>query len=311
MTLLLAAATVLAVSAQTDTTFEVAKGARLEIENFGGSIAVTAWNRNAVRIVAEHGRRTEIVVSQEGTACEIAARHSRGIPVAVDYRITAPAWMALKLAGTYTDIAVEGIRARIEAQTVRGDVQVEGGAEYVALGSVEGQVRLAGASGRIELSAVNDDVHAEKLEGDVVVESVNGNVRLAAVAANRVEASTVNGDIVFDGELRPDGHYDFATHNGDIALVVPETGDVSITVATYGGAFESAFPVSSAEQRRGRRFKFTIGEGRASANLESFQGKIHVVKPGAAILARLARDKEHEDPDPDSDHEHDEHDRNE
>lgn len=292
MSVLLAAATatVLAVSAQTDTTFAVPAGSRLDLENFGGTIAVSAWGRNSIRIQAEHGRRTEIVVRRDGPAIEIDAQHSRGVPVAVDYRLTVPTWLPLKLSGTYTDISVEGTRSKIEAQTVKGDILVKGGAEFVALESVEGLVSVTGAIGRVEISAVNDDVRVDGVEGELVVEGVNGSVWLYGVKSGAVEASTVNGDIVYDGELRQGGRYEFATHNGDIALAVADKSDVTIAVATFNGNFESSFPISLSETKRGKRFKFTIGDGGASADLESFQGTVYLVRPGARILQQKERE---------------------
>lgn len=292
MSVLLAAATaaVLAVTARTDTTFAVSAGSRLELENFGGTIAVTGWNRNAIRIQADHGRRTEIVVTREANAIEVDARHQRDVPVAVDYQITVPSWMPLNLSGTYTDIAVEGTRSKIEASTVKGDVTVKGGAEFVALESVEGMVAVSGASGRVEISSVNDDVRVDGVEGELVIEGVNGSVWLYGVKSGMVEATTVNGDIVYDGELREGGRYEFATHNGDIALAVPENGDVTVAVATFSGNFESSFPIQLNETRRGKRFKFTLGSGGAAADLESFQGTIYVVRPGARILQQRTRE---------------------
>jgi DUF4097 and DUF4098 domain-containing protein YvlB len=171
---------------------------------------------------------------------------------------------------------------------VKGDVTVKGGAEFVALESVEGMVSVAGASGRVEISAVNDDVRVDGVDGELVVEGVNGSVWLYGIKSGSVEATTVNGDIVYDGELREDGRYEFATHNGDIALAVGEKSDVTVGVATFSGSFESSFPISLSETKRGKRFKFTLGSGGATADLESFQGTIYVVRPGAAILQQRA-----------------------
>src|SRR5213080_3126824 len=53
----LATLAALALAQQTDTTVPVRAGARLEINNFGGEIAVKTWSRNAVRAVADRLRR--------------------------------------------------------------------------------------------------------------------------------------------------------------------------------------------------------------------------------------------------------------
>jgi DUF4097 and DUF4098 domain-containing protein YvlB len=171
----------------------------------------------------------------------------------------------------------------------------------VALESVEGVVEASGSSGRVEISAVNDDVRVEAVQGELVVDGVNGSVWLYNVKAAVVEASTVNGDIVYDGELRDGGRYEFSTHNGDIGLAVAEKSDVTVSVATFSGNFESSFPIELSETKRGKRFKFTVGDGGALVSLESFQGTIYVVRPGAKIL--MQRSEEDGDEDHDMDHE--------
>ena len=61
---------------QTDTTVPVRSGARLEVENFGGEIAVKTWAKNAVRIEASHSTRDRIVITAsalKGTAIAFRA----------------------------------------------------------------------------------------------------------------------------------------------------------------------------------------------------------------------------------------------
>ena len=50
--LLVAIVPLTACAQQTDTTIAVQPNARIQIQNFAGSVRVRAWDRNAVRIVA-------------------------------------------------------------------------------------------------------------------------------------------------------------------------------------------------------------------------------------------------------------------
>ncbi|MGH7536456.1 MAG: hypothetical protein ACREMG_12885, partial [Gemmatimonadales bacterium] len=47
---------------QTDTTVAVGAAPRLELDNFDGTVTITAWNRNAVRVQASHGGRDQVEV---------------------------------------------------------------------------------------------------------------------------------------------------------------------------------------------------------------------------------------------------------
>ena len=44
-------------AAQTDQTVEVRRGTRLEVHQFAGDVIVKVWNRDAVRVEAEHTDR--------------------------------------------------------------------------------------------------------------------------------------------------------------------------------------------------------------------------------------------------------------
>jgi DUF4097 and DUF4098 domain-containing protein YvlB len=276
---------------QTDSTVPVERGQRLEVNAYGGEISVSTWARNAVRVEADPSARTRIEITRTATVVEVRTEGRRGTPELIDLKVTVPDWMPLDLSGVYTDISVQGVRAPINAETVQGDISVNGGNELVTLQSVEGNVSLQGAKGRIEVHSVNQDVEVSGSSGEIIAETVNGSVNLQRVDATSVSATTVNGDVEYDGPVRNGGRYSLSSHNGDLTLVVAQGTNASVSVSTFNGEFESEFPVTLTETKKGRRFNFTIGTGSAQVTLESFQGTIQLVRPGD----RSSRDKDHDD----------------
>jgi len=272
----------LAFTQQIDTTVPAQRGQRLEVNVYGGEIDVKTWTRGAVRVEASPSTRTSVQVEATSAVVSVRTEGRRGPPATVDMTITVPAWMAIDLSGVYTDVTVEGSQAPVTVETVQGDVDVTGGAELISLQSVQGHVRLRGARGRMELRSVNEDVVVRDAEGDVTAETVNGSVDLSGVKATNLEATTVNGDVTYDGPIRNDGRYTLSSHNGDISLAVAEGTSATVSVSTFSGEFESAFPVTLRETRKGKRFNFTLGSGSAQVSLESFQGTVSLVRPGGA-----------------------------
>ncbi len=75
---------------------------------------------------------------------------------------------------------------------------------------------------------------------------------------------------------------------------MPETTNATFTVRTYNGDFQSNLPTKIVgEVRRGRRATYTLGNGGAEVELESFGGTIRLRRPGTGPATR-ARDKEKE-----------------
>jgi DUF4097 and DUF4098 domain-containing protein YvlB len=280
---------------QTDETVAVTRGARLVIDNFAGEVIVKAWERDQVRVQARHAARVKVAVKSSGSAVTVRS-DSSGPPASVDYDIMAPAWMAVKIEGTYNFITIEGSKAEISAETTRGDILLKGGTGTIIAKSVQGAVSLEGSRGRITASSVNEGIRMTDVSGDITAETTNGSISMTRAASASIQATTINGDVTFDGSLADNGRYAFATHNGNISVAVPESSNATFIVRTYNGDFATALQMAGpprSEARRGRRLTYTLGNGSAEMELETFGGSIRIRRPGAAPALK-EKDHEHE-----------------
>lgn len=274
--LLLLAALAGAAFQDTDTTVAVRAGARLNLDNFEGSVTITAWNRNSMRVQATHDDDTRVQIDVRGGSVDVRGRSRYG-PPEVEYRITVPADMSLEINAHSGDVGIEGTRGEIEVQTVDGRVTVSGGSGRVSLSSVEGDIVLNGASGRISISAVDGAVTVKGARGDLRVNAVDGAILLEDIDAEGVEASTVDGQIDYSGTIRDGGRYRLSSHDGDVTVTVPSI-NASVSVSTYEGEFESDFPVTITGSGTRKRLDFTLGSGSARLELESFDGNVRLRK---------------------------------
>jgi DUF4097 and DUF4098 domain-containing protein YvlB len=281
LALTLAQATPRQTAPQTDETVAVQRGARLAINNFAGEVIVRIWEKDAVRVVARHQSRTRVQIRPGSSRVSITAEGTRGPAGSVDYEITAPAWMPVRVEGTFNFVTIEGAQAEVFADTVRGDVIIKGGTGVITAKSVEGEVRVEGARGKLNISSVNERVTIKDSSGDITVDSVNGGITMTGIDSRSVEASTVNGTIIYEGKLADGGHYSFGTHNGDVALGIPENASATFTIRTYQGSVASDFTLEGYDRRqaqRGRRVTATLGTGSADVSLETFGGSIRLRK---------------------------------
>jgi len=270
--LTLAAMTAFTLASDADTTIAVHRGTTLRVANYAGSVVIETWPKDEVRIEATHSDQDRVWVRSIDGALLVKTTTSPKAQRSTDIHITAPAWMNLEVSGTHTDVAVEGTRGQVRVTTVHGDVDVTDGC------------------GHMELNTVNRDIRVARGMGTIVAESVNGDCVLRSMEADTVDASTVNGSIVYEGTYRPRGSYRLASHNGDVAVAVPKQCDASFAVATFSGEFASAFPVSVTGSSRGRRMQFSLGNGSARIELKSFQGTIHLYRSGSPIPIQLHPD---------------------
>ena len=267
-----------------DTTFTARRGQRLEASVYAGSITVKTWSRDAVRIQADTRRKDRLDISADGSTISVETSGKWGPAGNAAVEITMPVWMAVEVSGVETDLSIEGCKCAVHGETVRGEVTVKGGEGNVSVQSVEGSVTVTDVNGRVEAQSVNESVTVERVTGDLAVQTVNGDVTLAAIKSGSVDASTVNGDITYDGTIQNGGRYELSTHQGDMTVTMPENANATVSVNTFNGTFESDYPVTLTGKNQRRKFSFTIGNGSARVDLESFGGDIRLARPGSRTM---------------------------
>ena len=272
-----------------DQTVDVARGTRLTVENQAGEVVMRACDRDAVRVVARHGTRVRVNLRQAEGALFITNRGSMG---AIDYEISVPSWMPVKVSGHYNYIELNGMGAEVTAENVRGDIEIKGGRGFVTAKSIEGSIRISGTQGKVTAMTVNDDLTVENATGELAVESTNGNLTLTGIQSSAVSVATVNGRVIFGGTLADKGRYQFTTHNGRIELRVQQNPNATFYVRTYEGSFRQSLGLKpQGEPRSGRRNTYIAGNGSAQVELESFNGSVRLLGPGAVSDDK---DKDHE-----------------
>jgi len=267
----------------TDQTVNVAKGVKLDVNNFAGDVIIKVWDKDAVRVEVNHSDREAVDIKQTEQTLTVRSRSLRGGPSrSLDYAITVPKWMAISVSGTYADVTMEGVGGDVTVETNRGDINITGGSGLISLKSIQGEVTLQKAKGRIEVRAVNEGMHLSDISGDLSAETTNGSIILDRVDSGNVDLYTVNGNISYDGPIKDKGLYRLTTHNGLIAMAVPDKANVTLNVRTYNGGFRSTFqvPGDTGTDSRRKRFTTTMGNGSAHVELESFAGTISLRRPG-------------------------------
>lgn len=265
---------------QTDTVFAVGSATRLEVDAPGGSVTVEVWDRNEVRVRAEHSSRTYVDIDRRGATIDVEAEARRGPANIVDFVITVPRSFDLELDGMYTDITVEGADGEVEAESLHGDVIIRGGRGVVKASSVQGRVLIEGSQGRVEAESAAAEIRIRNASGEILAESAGGDIILENVRATSVDVGTVGGRVFYSGTFAANGSYFFGSHGGTVTLSLPENVAASMTLSTIYGSITSNLPGAPARFEKGQRNAFQVGGGGAVVEVETFGGRIRVVRQG-------------------------------
>jgi len=274
-----------------DTTVRLDRGGAVDLSLISGKIRVTGWDRQDVKVTASIDRGTlrfdantsRVTLSVDDDDDRGRGHHNVGD---ARYDVSVPRGSRLILEAVSGDVTASGSQGEIEATSVSGDVDVTGGVGEVSVESVSGSVHAAQINGNLRAESVSGDVRVETVTGNVEGTSVSGNIRLIEVKSKDVRSETVSGNIVYTGSIDPGGKYSFDAHSGTIRLTIPPGAGARFSVETFSGDISAPdFPVRVEPGRiRGRkegRMEFTIGDGRASVDAQTFSGSIVINSSGS------------------------------
>ncbi len=266
---------------QTDTVIALDGATGLDIENTGGRISVTTWDRPEIRIQADHSRRSMIEIRRRSSGViSVEAESVRGgFASIVDFDLTVPASLNLSFEGWSTDVTIEGSNGEIDVETFEGDVTIVGGSGSVSVETLSGEISIDGADGVIEVNSIAEDVRISNSSGEVYVESVGGSIILENLTATVVDVGSVGGRVSFEGTVVAGADYFLGSHGGTVSITIPESSNVSVTFASIHGSISSDFP-GIPELERGARNRFMLGSGGANIEAETFGGRIVLRRQG-------------------------------
>jgi DUF4097 and DUF4098 domain-containing protein YvlB len=243
----------------------------------GGAVIVSASDRNEVRVRArtENGGIRFTSNGARATLEPVSGRCSDG-----HFEITVPTGAKVGATTWSGSVSVRGVHGDVDARSQSGNVQIRDAGGRLDVESLSGDVTIAGAKGETRVNTVSGGVDLSGGRGDMEIESVSGDIELRDVVAKQVRTHTTSGDVSFAGQILDGGRYEFNTHSGEIALMLPTDIGAELSVSTFSGGIESDFPITLRAGEHGigasqaKRLSFSVGHGTARISAETFSGDI-------------------------------------
>jgi hypothetical protein len=239
----------------------------------GGSIDVSAWDRDLLRVEAEfHGPDGESVVLDVGGDAgrvEVRARYRegrrhRGIGGGVEIRL--PRRFDLRLHTSGGEIRIDGLAGRIEGETMGG------------------QLILSALCGDLDLTTRGGNIRLERSEVGGAVRTFGGNVHLEDVTGT-VEASTLGGNVIYD-DVRPGGGSCSSAPPGEVKIST-HGGNILVPNAPLGADLETMGGNIAVEEAASYVKATTMG---GNIVIEAVDGWVKATTMGGSIDVTLVGD---------------------
>ena len=268
-------------------TFTVDGMPRLRVQNVSGETAIRIGEAGQVRVVArkrvkggsaDRAKRllenVEVRIEQKGNDIFVEPHLYeqerswldlfRGKRFRVDFEITVPRETA------------------VNAQTVSGDLDLQGTRGPARVESVSGDVNIGDVQGPMRIKSVSGDVQCTDYVGSVDGSSVSGDVDIRG-RVHACELHTVSGDISVDLEPEVGGRESrLKTISGDVEVGML-TSSCICEYHTASGDLEVEAPARIIREGRKDR-TVIIGDGQSRLTVKTVSGDL-TIKPASSSVA--------------------------
>ena len=269
-----------------DKRIDAASDGLVRVSNRAGSITIEGGRGNDVHVTGEMGRNVEdVLVERDGDVVTIEVKapksEKRGISTDLDIRV--PAGSSIKVNGVSVDIEVSGVRGEQRLETVSGDIDTTAFAADVQANTVSGDVEIEGDGSEAECvgETVSGDVMLVNVAGEATAASVSGDVSIEGSKLDRAEITTVSGEVSFESELGPGGRLHAEAVSGEIELDFAGTIAGRFELDTHNGDIDNCFgpePQRKSKYTPGMTLHFQEGDGDARVTASTVNGDISICR---------------------------------
>ncbi len=266
-----------------DRTVAADQDATIEIESVTGSLRITGWDKNEIKVTGTLGDDVEeLRIEGEGDHFEIEVeipqgRSSRKRDIDAELEIWVPMGSHLEVETVSAPITVVGVNSSLELSSVSGGIDASGAITEVEFESVSGSIRLSGSNTAAEVESVSGIVDLEGVGRVLDVSIVSGTVTIKSGEVNRASFESVAGSIEFEGSLAKGGRLEVESHSANVVLVLPASTSAVFEISTFSGNISSELGGTVERTGRytpGRRSEFSTGDGNGRVSIESFSGNV-------------------------------------
>jgi len=272
----------------------------LALETIGGTIVVNRGNGQdtVVEIVKEARSRSDAdaeqalkdvtvnvdVRGQRATVLAVYPDRRKSGDVTVSYTVTAPAGTRLNAQTVGGDIKVNGIRGELTASSVGGTLTITDAGQVVSLTTIGGDISLTGANTDSTLKAetVGGGIRIQQTKARrLTANTVGGNITATDLTAENVDIGTMSGNLQFSGPIAKAGRYDLHTQSGNVHVTPVGGSGFELQARTFSGSITTGASMQvQGSTTRGphREIRGVIGDGSAVVTARTFSGDVVVGK---------------------------------
>ena len=271
---------------EVDRTLDAASDGRVHISNIAGAVTIDGWSRDQVQVTGELGRNVEeLIFERDGDKVTIKVKVPKksGRGIESDLYIQVPQASSIDVSTVFADIEVMKVTGEQSLGTVSGDIDTEGAESDISAEAVSGDIEVNGQNKvtNTRANTVSGDVQLVRVAGIADTESVSGDVMITDGSFERIDMSTVNGDLMFRSALQAGGKLTAETVNGSVDIEFTDDISGRFDIDTFNGDIDNCFgpkPERTSKYTPGLELSFQEGDGDARVNISTLNGDVSICR---------------------------------
>jgi DUF4097 and DUF4098 domain-containing protein YvlB len=251
----------------------------VEVELGEVDLEVEGWTKAKVEVDEDIAGGWTARLEEEGDRVVVRIEGPPGIPTGGTLKLRVPKGADLQVTSRGGDVRGMNLHGRASVASISGKVRISGPAAGIEVATTSGDVRIDGANGRVDVATVSGKVALVAIKGELRAQSVSGDVEIGKARLDRLQVTTVSGDVELTGELRK-GPHGIDTNSGDVRVVLPRSLPLRILVSSFSGKIADGFADPPSQHEGSHRRD--LGKGGGTLEISTFSGDVTLAPQAAS-----------------------------
>ena len=254
-----------------------------------GSVRLIAWDRDSIVVRGRVGAGGHFFFARGETNASyklgVETRRADASQGPSDFVINVPRRAEISVKTVDATITGEGVGGWF--YTVSGAIRLSGDAEHVEAESIRGDVDLDVTSMLVKARTGRGHMTVRGSPEDVDASTISGPLDVESPAIRRGRFSSVTGNVRYAANPAPGSIFDFSDHAGTIDLLVPRSASSRLDLSTVTGFIQGGGPLRRDDPNSLRQFRpssaggqtltVRLGAGEAHMTVRTFKGAIRLL----------------------------------
>ncbi len=273
-----------------DTSVRVSAGAVVDITMRTGRLIVRGIDGSTGSVRASGAnyelRSTGVTLTLQSREASRSAMRDRDVDREDTIELDVPRGVRLVVSTLSADAEVRDISGSVEMRSTSGDLQLANVSGRTIIETISGDVRTTATRTLLRAKTVSGDVRVREAEGDVELSTTSGDMSVSGAQIGRFVASSISGNVQFDGLFTDDARVQVNTHSGDVSLRLPDGAHGQVMLSTFNGDFVpggaiTLLPGNDAARRGRNAQRFAFGTGSSPGlllDITTFNGDVRLLR---------------------------------